>query len=455
MRPPTPHQVSRWRISLTILFCGLLAMGFRCYYVIHAEVLQPVYQPNVHGDAVDYYNYALNIVRHGVYSKTPSPLPPVADSYRDPGYPLLLAGWMALFTTWNEWYAAVLLSQAVLGGLTVTLLLAAARDTMPASFLLAAGILMAIWPHSVSMTSFLLTETFFGFLCALSLYLLSNSLTYSSKLRSVVSGAAFSAAALTNAALTPFAPLLAVYLFARHKLARAMAASLVVGAVALVLPWSMRNMLLAQPHESSSGRALTNLVQGSWPAYHGAYQAAMKKDPQGIQIMNAIAAEIAVAQNHPAMGFALIAHRMGASPFRYALWYLQKPVLFWAWDIRIGQGDIYVYPTQHSPFKTLLSWRVLASLCQAINPLLAILALAGAILVFRNDRPPWLMTVIAAMLIYVTVIYMALQSEPRYSVPFRGPEILLATWAAHQLAIWLERLRQCSRDANHATKHPT
>jgi hypothetical protein len=456
MQPPISHQNSRWLFRLSILLCGLLAIGLRGYYVIHAEVLQPVNQANVHGDAVDYYDYALNIAQHSVYSKTPAPLSPVADSYRDPGYPLFLAGWMKLFDTWSLWYAAVLLSQAMLGAGTVMLLLAAARGAMPMRFLLPAGVLMAIWPHSISMTSFILTETLVGFLCALALYLLSRSFVRDSTPWAAASGTVFSAAALTNAVLTPFAPVLGVYLFVRRKLSAGMVASLIVAAVALVIPWSIRNMTLAQPHESSMGRALTNLVQGSWPAYHIAYQAAMKKDPQGTQVMNAIAGEITVAQNHPAEGLALIAHRMAENPLRYALWYLQKPALLWAWDIRIGQGDIYVYPTQHSPFKTLASWRVLASLCHAINPLLALLALAGCVLAMQTgDRSPRLITATALMLIYVTLVYTALQSEPRYSTPFRGPEILLATWATYRMTLWLGHLRQGSRDANHDTRQST
>ena len=105
------HRSWQWRFL--VLFIGLFAFGFRYYYVIHAEVFQPVYQPNVRADAVEYYAYARNLTQHGVFSKAlPGTFPLTRDSYRDPGYPFFLAGWMKVFTQWDNWYAAVLLSQA-------------------------------------------------------------------------------------------------------------------------------------------------------------------------------------------------------------------------------------------------------------------------------------------------------------------------------------------------------
>src|SRR5574337_1084041 len=118
----------RWQWWLLLLLVGLFALGIRYYYVTHAQVFQPVNQPNVRGDAVEYYRYAFNLSAHGVFSKAPAGTTPlVGDSFRDPGYPLFLAGWMKVFGQWDSWYAAVLLSQALLGALTVMLMLALAR----------------------------------------------------------------------------------------------------------------------------------------------------------------------------------------------------------------------------------------------------------------------------------------------------------------------------------------
>src|SRR5574337_425357 len=354
----------RWQWWLLLLLVGLFALGIRYYYVTHAQVFQPVNQPNVRGDAVEYYRYAFNLSAHGVFSKAPAGTTPlVGDSFRDPGYPLFLAGWMKVFGQWDSWYAAVLLSQALLGALTVMLMLALARRWMPPGWLAAAGVLMAVWPHSVAMSSYLLSETLFGFLAALGLLLLRVGLDRHRAGWAAASGIGFSLAALTNAVLIPFAPLLAVYLFVRKKASGVFCASLAIAALAVIAPWIVRNSLIhaTAKDSSSSGRALINLVQGSWPSMHSAYQASMKHDPDGAIIMAAIERESAVMTQSPRAGLALIAHRMASRPGHYLWWYLSKPALLWDWDIRIGQGDVYVYPTRNSPFKSNVAFRAVGA----------------------------------------------------------------------------------------------
>jgi hypothetical protein len=207
----------------------------------------------------------------------------------------------------------------------------------------------------------------------------------------------------------------------------------VIAAITVIGPWMLRNSLLPTGvgQSSSSGRALVNLVQGSWPSYHPAYQAAMRHEPDGVVISAAIEREIATLQSSPSAGLALIEHRMTSRPGEYVWWYLSKPALLWDWDIRIGQGDIYVYPTRNSPFKTEPVFRAIAALCRALNPWLFVLAIAGAVLALlpkaQTSPGP---AAAALMLLFVTLIYSILQAEPRYSVPFRGLEIVLATYAA-------------------------
>jgi hypothetical protein len=45
------------------------------------------------------------------------------------------------------------------------------------------------------------------------------------------------------------------------------------------------------------------------------------------------------------------------------------------------------------------------------------------------------------MLVFVTTVYSVLQAEPRYSVPFRGPEIVVATFVAYRLSQLLRQMR--------------
>lgn len=434
----------RWQWWLLLFFVGVFAFGVRFYYVTHAQVFQPVNQPNVRGDAVEYYNYAYNVAEHGVFSKAPpNTFPLVSDSFRDPGYPVFLAGWMKVFSQWDNWYAAVLLSQSLLSAMTVVLALALARRWVPMPWLAAAGLLMAVWPHSVAMSSYLLSETLFGFLAALGLLLLRIALEQRCAGWAALSGVGFSLAALTNAVLIPFAPLLALYLFVRKIANPLLCAGLVIGAIATVAPWVLRNNLLPAGESSSSERALINLVQGSWPSMHSAYQASMKHDPDGAIVMAAIEREAAAVKKSPTAGLALIGHRMGDHPGQYLRWYLSKPALLWDWDIRIGQGDVYVYPTRNSPFKTNAVFRAVSALCHALNPWLFALAIAGCLLALlpKQETPPDKATA-ALMLLFITLVYSTLQAEPRYSVPFRGLEILLATFAAYRVSDGIGRIRK-------------
>lgn len=431
----------RWQWLFLLLFVGVFAFGFRYYYVIHAQVQQP------RGDAIEYYAYAHNLVQHGVFTMAPEwATPIIGDSFRDPGYPLFLAGWMKIFSHWNSWYAAVLLSQALLSALTVVLVLGLAQRWMPMRWLAAASMLMAVWPHSVAMSGYLLSETLFGFLCALGLYLLSLAMHRRSPGWAAASGIGFSLGALTNAVLLPFAPVLALYMLARRQLSVAMFISLVVAASAVTVPWAIRNAMLPPSDSSSSGRALTNLVQGSWPLYHDAYQAKAEGNPMAATLMAPINQEAAVIHINLMAGLARIGHRMASHPGEYVRWYLSKPALLWGWSIQVGQGDIYIFPTRNSPFEVNMAYRIVAAVCRGLNPWIFVLAIVGGLLAMlpkEQVQPDRAAT--ALMLIFVTVIYSIFQAEPRYSIPFRGLEIMLAIFAVYRCFSGIAHIRKLTK----------
>ena len=114
----------------------------------------------------------------------------------------------------------------------------------------------------------------------------------------------------------------------------------------------------------------------------------------------------------------------------------------------MGQGDIYVYPTAHSPFNENPAMRVLVSVCQAINPLIMLFALAGLALAIRRCARNAVGFSVAVMAAYVTFVYAALQAEPRYSIPFRGFECLLAAYAADVLAGWVSTHKASAAGGN-------
>ncbi|MEI7036150.1 hypothetical protein [Fulvimonas yonginensis] len=430
-RPAIRWTIGKWSLALALV--GTLAFLLRWYYVSHAVVYHPI-----RGDAIQYHAYAWNLVQHGVFSMAqPGSATVMPDSFRDPGYPLFLAGWMVATGSFDGWYAAVLMSQSLLGALTVVLLMSAARGWIRDGWLVGAGVLMAIWPHSITITSFVLSETLFGFLAALAFWLWNVGLHRESWRWTSAAGITFGLAGLTNAVLLPFAPLLAAFLVVRRRLSWRIGLTLVVGALLLPATWGVRNLQLPSG-ASSGGRALINLVQGSWPEYHSGYRLAVDGRPEGARIMRAIGQEQDLMLADPGAGLQRMVARMSEAPMRYFGWYLGKPALLWDWSIRMGQGDIYVYLTLNSPFAENPAWRALVSLCRALNPLLMVLALVGTVLTMRKKSPNTIGRSVALLVLFVTLVYAVLQSEPRYSIPFRGFECLLACYALDKLVGWLE-----------------
>lgn len=422
---------SSFRTAVVIaILTGLLALVFRWYFVTHAQVLQTVDQENIRGDAVQYYRYAWNMVHRGVFSSA-SPAAPTAvpNSFRDPGYPTLMAGVMALTNTFQSFYATVLLLQGLLGSATVAILIVAFRTWLSTAWLATAGCLMAIWPHSVTITAYLLSETLLAFLCACGLLALSWAIRRPSYGTFLATGFAFGLAAMTNAVLVPFGVVLGLALWWHRYVTGRLALTLALASLILPMAWGARSLTLP-PAASATSRAITNLVQGSWPTYHVAYQLAAQGDKDSIEQLAGMQYEMDLLQKDSHAGVALMLHRMSQLPLPYLFWYLSKPKLLWDWDIRIGQGDIYVYATRSSPFAKGGAWSPLEGICFVINPIIMIMGLVGTIAAIFSTRRNAVLTSAAVLVLFVTFVYSALQSEPRYSIPFRGLEIALAAWGS-------------------------
>lgn len=433
---------SRALTWIIIAGISLLALVIRVWYVVAADVLQPVYLPSVRGDAVDYYRYAWNLLHHGVFSMdVPGNAMSRPDGFRDPGYPVLFAIALAVFPAWPDAYAAMLLGQAVLGAATVGLLVFVLRDRLSAGILAFTGTVMAVWPHSVTAASFLLSEVATGFWLALGLAIISSFKENAAVGRPIVAGLALGCAALTNAVFTPFGVLVAIAASVSGAFIRRTAIALALAALALPLAWQVRNVTLP-PGPAASDRAVMNFVQGSWRDYHAAYQAAMHGDPRGQQAIDTMNAEMTDIHASWSRGLGRVASRLGAQPMQSAAWYLGKPALLWQWDIRVGQGDVYTYPTRHSLFGEGGPLRLVWSVTRACNALVVVLALMGCTLVFLRERRSPGLVAAACLLVYATGIYSLLQAEPRYSVNLRGVEIAVAAVGALGLIGLVQRHRR-------------
>jgi len=424
-RSPGQQVTSRGGIAVIVL-ATLLALFVRWYFVTHAQVLQPLYRDSSWGDAGQFYRYAWNLFHHGVFSTAaPGTAAPVPDSFRDPGYPAFLAIGMAITGSYDQWYTFVILAQVALGGITVACAALAIRDAMPTWLLIVAAGTMALWPHMVSIPAYVLSENLTAPLCAITALALRQAAVRRSKGYAVSAGLSLALAALTNAVLAPLVIVLALAFAWKHTMTRRHLLVFVAAAALPLFAWGIRNAGLSGLL-SPSMRAEINLVQGSWPTYHSATQLAAVEDPVGVQTLNAINLEIAALHDDRARGLHAMAERMSHAPGSYISWYLSKPALLWGWEIGLGSGDIYMYPTRNSPFVTNPAFKAVEAVTFVLNGVLALLALTGVIVVASRREPSAAMITFAATAAWVTVVYGVLQSDARYSTPYRPAEIALA-----------------------------
>lgn len=408
------------------LLVVLLALLVRVVFLIGLEV-----HTHIAGDINDYVHYAWNLGQHGVYSSTPieAATAPVPDRFRPPGYPLLLllAMWLGGFG--SVWLACAYALQILISTTTVLLVVLLGREWMKPAYALAAGALLALWPHHVVFASTLLSETLLGFCVALSLWLVAIAQRRQSSAWAAAAGLAFGYAALVNTLVLLFPPLVAGLLLLSRQGGPALA--LLLSFAVLPAVWSITGPSPAADTPSTADRAAMNLVQGSWPQYHLAWQTRERNDISR-QIMAAINDEVTVTLDDRGAGLRMVGQRLARDPVGYARWYLlEKPWLLWDWDIRLGWHGIYFLPTDSSPFERNTGLRGAHALLKAANPL--IFALAGVAIVallvtcVRRQPPPFAAMAIAIFVLYVTFMHMLLQAEPRYSIPYRAEQLLLAS----------------------------
>jgi len=434
-------MIAVWRGAFVTFAVFLFAFGVRYYYDLTAMVESPI-----RGDAVQYCAYAWNLANHGVFSMSRiGSGVPIPDSFRDPGFPVFLALLMKLVPDQDAWYGAVLIAQAILGALTVWLTMVAGKGWLPRPAIVTTGLLLAVWPHAVVMAGYLLSETLFSFLALSALACLAKAAQSDGRVRhlwSLGAGLCFAAAGLTNAVFSPIGPIIAVVLAWKNAPHRKAWVGMLVFALLPILAWQARGMAIPAS-ESAGHRALMNFVQGSWPEYHDAYAPAVAGDLQARVTMKRIDDEYRNMTVDPHGGVATITRRFADSPGKYLAWYGSKPWLLWSWRVRMGQNDVYVFPTHDSPYDTQPVWRAVIALCVALNPLLFVLALSGIVLVFVRPFPAPA-RVAAFILVFCSAVYTVLQAEPRYAAPLRPFEMLIAVCVVATVVEWIRARRAYS-----------
>ncbi len=400
-------------------------------------------------DAEQYVNYGRNLARYQTFSQQDNNLSPIPDSFRSPGYPLLIAIAMKIGgeSSYLKWvvYTQALLSAALV---PLTFFTGIFFLTIPAA--ISAALLVAISPHLITTSTCLLTEILFSFLLLFAIFLFQLALRNLSVSLAGISAVLFGCAFLTNetALFLPFIFILALWwigYFSIVKLPGKRKTKFIIVFLALYftfpISWWLRgyyNVPAGMP--KGSDRAVVTMSHGAYPGF-------IYKNPNywGIPYRE--------DPLQPVFGSSftnfskILWSRVKDEPIRYIGWYfIGKPYYLWNWNIIQGTGDIYINPVKTDLF--MESW-ILASVKKVmalLHPLLLFLTLCSIPMVLIRIRMPrkiesYLMNVTLMPLvvcIYFTIICAIFAPWPRYSIPLRPELYMCAVWA---LSIIVKRLR--------------
>lgn len=402
-------------------FCVAAVILFSLWFRIEYQATTIVDVP-LRADAGQYYAIGWNLFNHGVASMAyPNEATPTPDSYRGPGYPLLITLSLMLGGYEKE-LEYLLFIQAVLGALSVALTIAIARQWLSFTYAVLAGVLVAVWPHSVTMSGLILTETFFGFTLLLGTYLLGCASNSQRAYQYAFAGLAFAYSALINPAILLFPILVgAILIFSQRKYA----VLFLLCALSLPVAWGARGVMI-ESGNNSSGRLMENVLAGMEPAWD------YNHSPSALAAKSRVTKAMEDYRDDLPGALNFIADRIVENPRYYANWYLaQKPLRFWQWSI-LGSGDIYVYPVLVSPFETKTFFRLVVAFCHGLNlPLMIaafcfVLVFASQVVRHRSQDQHMPLVFVVLLFVYATLLYSLLTPDPRYAIPFRPFEILLA-----------------------------
>lgn len=459
--PMSMHQsVQAWRersrsqrlaILLAVIVLTLASLGLRIAYFKNTSMVDPI-----RADAAQYVNYAVNLLNHGVFSMdTSSPGMPQPDSFRSPGYPLLIA---AVFAVVDEESAfkVLLMLQAIMSSFLVPISFLLGMRFMPISANFIAASLVALSPHLVSSSSYLLTETTFAFVLSLAVWIFVESLEFSSAWLGSLAGVLFGVAYLVNEAtlLLPvvlISAILGICFFEpscdppkvfRLRLWKWPLIAMVASFAVFPVAWSARNHL-AEVEESLSGkqRAMNTLTHGTYPGFvfrdpvYKYYP--YKEDPEQPEYADSIPDFLSI-----------FGRRVKERPLRFLSWYLlEKPYYLWSWNILQGQGDIYIYPVVESLYSKSRFAKATRVVMKGLHPVLLLLILFGVTQIVRECRLRRCASILSVptipyvVLAYFTMIYSVFFPLPRYSIPLRPLLYLAGIWAIWTLILTLIRRR--------------
>ncbi|WP_157956437.1 hypothetical protein [Dyella sp. C11] len=430
----------------------VLALGLCLYYQAHAVIDGPL-----RADAAQYAKLAINLLQHHVLSSAdPGSAVMLPESYRTPGYPVILAIiYVIAGQDLQRFYALALTVQALMAALTVVFTFRLGRHFLSFWPAFIASLLLALWPMAITQSGYLLTETAFGCFLMGGLWLACVAHARTRLPLYAASAALLAYAAAINPMIAPFPLALAAVL---GLLGNRKAALLFVAFIAIPwAAWHVRNDHLPQASESiSQGHRLAeNVLIGMSPDIKRYYND--RGSPEGESVFADFHHMLDLHDRQPDAFYAEMWQRVAAQPGKYLHWYfVEKPGDIWFWPVIQGAGGIYVYPNIESPFETNPFYRLTAAISITLSSILLLFAFVAAVQGvvgwLRGRHRSWSLLLLSLLFWYFSLLYWVLTPDGRYVTPFRGVEFLLAlrgmVWGATAFRDYRARAaHSLSRDA--------
>lgn len=383
------------------------------------------------GDAATYQSTAKTLRVQGVYSlAVESPFLPTA--YRPPLYSAFLAAasYVAEGPRWVQ------LLQAMLSLVTIVAVVNVAARLAPGTEVWVL-LLAAVNPFDAVYTGALLSESLTSLLVTVTASVLVSGF---SKWRLVASGFLVAMVCLTRdiyLALVPFAGVCWVVFGRRGSWWCRVRETAVVALVAAlsIAPWTIRNAVeFGRFIPVSAGRLGYSLWLGTW-ATNGDFSANDAKGLSREYPMEAFASDaerdlVDEAVSDPIFGDAnltrLFVKRIKQAPGPVlSAWIRRLPRLWFATRFDIFELRASLFP------RGSLAWTAAKVALFALDSLLMVAALAGAVLAWRRrSKIVWAVV----PLVFTSLIYLPLNSfENRYSQPMLPFVMLLAGFLVHEL----------------------
>jgi len=229
-------------------------------------------------------------------------------------------------------------------------------------------------------------------------------------------------ATLVRPSLEFFPLILALFLLSHYgwKKGKRYSGIILVGFALAFLPWIGRNMVTLGT--ITDNRLMVNFLHhGMYPdfIYEGvpqSYGFPYRYDPTAKKIGGDLPSVLKE-----------ILSRFVQAPLRHAKWVLlDKPRVFWSWNMIQGFGDAFVYPVSSSPYFHNTFFRITHRLMYALHYPFVVIALFGCLMAWSpltriglSQESLLMARLCSLLLIYYTLIHMVGAPFPRYSVPLR------------------------------------